>query len=365
MELGRLAAELGLPVEGDPAQEVAGLAGLEDAGPHELSFIESPRYARALERSQAGAVIAPPGLDVGKRACLRSSAPYADFARAIALFHPRARPAAGIHPTAVIGEGAELGRDVSIGAYSVIGAGCRIGARSVIHPHVTLYPGVQMGVDCELHAGCRLREAVRLGDRVVLHNGVVIGSEGFGFALDAQGKKLRVPHRCGVEVGNDVEVGANSTIDASHPGHGRHGHASACTRIGHGVKIDNQVQVGHGCYVEDGSQLCAQVGLAGSTWVGRGVYMAGQAGAKGHVHIGAHSIIGGATGVTSDVEPGSQILGVPPGVDRKLWGRIVAAWKRLPGLLPRVRELERRVEELERTQAKRAASGASEVRRGE
>jgi UDP-3-O-[3-hydroxymyristoyl] glucosamine N-acyltransferase len=347
-----LAAELGLPVEGDPAQEIEGLGGLEDAGPHELSFIESPRYARSLARSHAGAVIAPPGLDVGKRACLRSPVPYADFARAIALFHPRVRPEPGIHPTAVIGPGAELGRDVSIGAYSVIGAGCQIGARSVIHPHVTLYPGVRIGADCELHAGTRLREAVRLGERVTLHNGVVIGSEGFGFALDTNGKKLRVPHRCGVEVGDDVEIGANSTIDASHPGHPRHGHAAACTRIGSGVKIDNQVQVGHGCFVEDGAQLCAQVGLAGSTWVGRYVYMAGQAGAKGHVHIGARSIIGGATGVTSDVEPGSEILGVPPGVDRRLWGRIVAAWKRLPALLPRVRELEKRVEELERARGK-------------
>ena len=122
--------------------------------------------------------------------------------------------------------------------------------------------------------------------------------------------------------------------------------------------------VGLCCATVREAEVMAQVGLAGSTWVGRGVYMAGQAGAKGHVHIGAHSIIGGATGVTSDVEPGSQILGVPPGVDRKLWGRIVAAWKRLPALLPRVRELEKRIEELERAQAERAASGASEVRRG-
>jgi UDP-3-O-[3-hydroxymyristoyl] glucosamine N-acyltransferase len=347
VELERLAAELGLPFEGSPAHEIAGLAGLEDAGPRELSFIESARYARVLERSQAGAVIAPPGLDVGKRACLRSVVPYADFARAIALFQPRSRPAPGVHPTAVVGEGVALGADVSIGAYCVLGKGASIGARSVLHPHVTVYPGVVLGADCEVHSGCALREGVRIGERAVLQNGAVIGSEGFGFALDANRKQRRVPHRCGVEIGDDVEIGANSTIDASHSGHSRHGHPSVCTRIGAGVKIDNQVQIAHGCYVESNSQLCAQVGLAGSTWVGHGVFMAGQAGAKGHVHIGAGSIIGGATGVTSDVEPGAQILGVPPGVDRRLWGRIVAAWKRLPNLLTRVRELEKRIEELE------------------
>ena len=342
MQLGRVALALGLPVEGDEAVEIEGLAGLEDAGAHDLTFVSGPAYARALAQSKAGAVFAPPGMEVG-RPCIRSAVPYADFGRAVTLFFPRERPAPGVHPTAVVAEDASLGEDVTIGPYTVIGGGCRVGAGSHLHAHVTLYPDVTLGRDCELHSGVALRSGVRLGDRVRLQNGVVIGAEGFGFATDLAGERVRIPHPCGVEVGDDVEVGANTTIDAAHPGHARHGHPQACTRIGAGVKIDNLVQIGHGCIIGSGSALCAQVGLAGSTILGRNVYMAGQAAAKGHVRIGDGSLIGGATAVTSDVPPGAQILGVPPGMDRKRWARIVAAWKRLPELLVRVRELERKL----------------------
>jgi len=338
---------LGLPLEGDAPLEITGLASLVDAGPSELSFVEGSRYARVLASSRAGLVIAPLGLDVGSRACLRSRAPYFDFARAIALLLPRSTAASGIHPTAVVGANVTLGPDVTLGAYAVVGDGCSIGARTRLHPHVTVYPGVVIGSDCEIHSGVALREGVRMGDRVVLHNGAVIGSEGFGFAHDATGARARVPHRCGVIIEDDVEIGANSTIDASHPGHEKHGQESAGTHISRGVKIDNQVQVGHGCFVGEHSTLCAQVGLAGSTWIGRQVYMLGQAGAKGHVRIGDRSVIGGATGVTADVPDGAQILGVPPGVDRRLWGRIVVAWKRLPELLVRVRDLEKRLGKLD------------------
>jgi len=342
VQLAHLARSLGLEVEGDGTLEIEGLAGIDDAGPRELSFVTDSGYVRALEQSRAGAILAPPGLEVD-RPCLRSPVPYADFGRAVALFFPRARPAATTHPTALVGEDVEIGEDVGLGAYVVVGSGCRIGSGTYVHPHVTLYPGVIIGRDCELHAGVRLRTGVRLGDRVVLQNGVVVGSEGFGFATDLHGRRVRIPHRCGVEVGDDVEIGANSTIDASHPGHARLGHAQPCTRIEAGVKIDNQVQIGHGCIVGAGSALCAQVGLAGSTVLGKHVFMAGQSAAKGHVTIGDGALIGGATSVTSEVAPGAQILGVPPGMDRRRWARIVAAWKRLPELLVRVREIERRL----------------------
>jgi UDP-3-O-[3-hydroxymyristoyl] glucosamine N-acyltransferase len=227
-----------------------------------------------------------------------------------------------------------------VGPYAVIGARCRIGAGSRIHAHATLYPGVHVGEHCVIHSGAHLREGVRLGDRVVIQNGAVIGGDGFGFVTRPDGVRVRVPHRSAVWLCDDVEIGANTTIDASHTGHPQHAPGSSATFIGPGVKIDNLVQVGHGCTIGDGATLCAQVGLAGSTSVGRRVYMAGQAAAKGHVAIGDGSLIGGKTAVTSDVPPGSQILGVPPGMDRRRWAKIVAAWKRLPDLLVRVRKLE-------------------------
>ncbi len=342
MRLGELAERLQLEVDGDPDFEVTGLAGLEDAGPSDLSFLSEASYLKSLAASHAGAVLAPRGLEVG-RPCIRSLAPYADFGRAVPLFFSAPPAPEGIHATAVIGDRVELGDEVAIGAYCVIGDGARIGARTRLYPHVVLYPGVRIGDDCELHSGAHLRSGVRIGARVVVCNGAVVGSDGFGFATDANGRRVRIPHRCGVDIGDDVEIGANTTIDSAHPGHARLGFPEARTRIANGVKIDNQVQIGHGCSIGEGSALCAQVGLAGSTVLGRGVFMAGQSAAKGHIHIGDGSLIGGATSVTSSVPPGAQILGVPPGLERRRWARIVAAWKRLPDLLVRVRELERRM----------------------
>jgi UDP-3-O-[3-hydroxymyristoyl] glucosamine N-acyltransferase len=339
MRLSQIASALGLLLEGDGALLITGLAGLHDAGPNDLAFIAEARYLRDLRESRAGAVLAPLDLEVG-RPCLRTHQPYADFARAIELLLPRAPESPGVHPTAVVEAGVELGSGVWIGAYTVVRAGSRIGDRSRIHPHVTIYPGVSIGSDCVIHSGAHLREGARLGDRVVVQNGAVLGSDGFGFTTGVDGTRLRVPHRSGVWVGSDVEIGANTTIDASHPGHPRHAEGSSSTRIADAVIIDNQVQIGHGCAVGEGSVLCAQVGLAGSTIVGRGVFMAGQAGAKGHITIGDGSRIFAATGVTGNVAPGGQILGLPPGMDRRLWARIVASWKRLPDLFVRVRRLE-------------------------
>jgi UDP-3-O-[3-hydroxymyristoyl] glucosamine N-acyltransferase len=344
MKLGELAAALGLAYEGDPALDLVGLAGLRDARPGDLSFVTGERYLADLAASGAGAVLAPAGLAVG-RPCLRSAVPYVDFARAIELLLPRAPGSPGIHATAVVADDAELASGVAVGPYAVIGARCRIGAGTRIHAHATLYPGVIVGEHCVIHSGAHLRESVRLGDRVVIQNGAVIGSDGFGFVGRPDGSRVRVPHRSAVWLGDDVEIGANTTIDASHPGHGQHVPGSSATFIGPGVKIDNLVQIGHGCSIADGATLCAQVGLAGSTAVGRRVYMAGQAAAKGHVSIGEGSLIGGKTAVVSDIPPASQILGVPPGMDRRRWARIVAAWKRLPDLLVRVRKLEQALAE--------------------
>lgn len=342
MRLGDLAATLGLALEGDPDLDISGLASLVDAGPGELAFVTGPRYRRDFEASRAGAVLAPPDFDVKGRPCLRSRAPYVDFARAIDALTPAAPAEPGVHAAAVVAPDAELGPEVAVGACAVIGAGARIGARTRIHPHVTVYPGAILGEDCEIHSGAHIRERVTLGDRVVVQNGAVIGSEGFGFAVAPDGSRIRVPHRAGVVVGDDVEVGANTTVDASHAAHLRFGHPRTATWIGRAVKIDNLVQVGHGVSVGDGTTLCALVGLAGGTEVGRNVFFAGQSASPGHVRVGDGAVIGGKCSPIGDVEPGVQMLGFP-GMERRLWNRVAAAWKRLPELLRRVRRIEERL----------------------
>ncbi len=342
MKLAELAAQLALPLEGDGEVVLEGLANLDDGGAAELAFVTGPKYEAAFAASRAAAFILPVGFDARGRPCLRSPAPYADFARAVELFHPRRTPAPGVHPSAVVAPDARLGPGVSIGACAVIGAGARIGARARIHPHVTVYPDVEIGEDCEIHSGVSIREGTRIGQRVVLQNGVVIGSPGFGFTTRADGKRVRVPHVCPVEIGDDCQIGANTTIDASHPGHPRLGHATVRTRIGVGVIIDNGVQIAHGCEIGDHSTLCAHVALAGSTKVGRFVFMGGKAASAGHLTIGDLAMVGAMAAPSGDIKPGAQVLGVPA-VDRRLWGKVVAAKKRLPELLHRVRRIEKRL----------------------
>ena len=342
MKLAELASALGLAFEGDGALELTGLASLEDAGPAELAFVTGPKYAAAFAVSPAGAFLLPLDFESLGRACLRSRAPYADFARAIDVLVPRPAPAAGVHSTAIVAPDAQLGAGVFVGAYSVIGAGVRLGARVRVHPHVTIYPGVEIGDDGEIHSGARLREGARLGKRVVVQNGAVIGAPGFGFATRADGTRVRVPHVSPVEIGDDCEVGANTTIDASHPGHPRRGHADVRTRLGVDVKVDNQVQIAHGVEIGEHSTVCAQTGIAGSTIVGKYVFLAGRAASAGHLTIGDRAVLGAQAAAANDIPAGQQVLGYPA-MERRLWTRVIVASKRLPELIKRVRRIERRL----------------------
>ena len=339
MQLQALARALGLPWEGDGKLEIHALAGLVDAGGNELSFVASTHHRKAFEASRAGAFILPADFARLERSCLRSSAPYVDFARAIDLLYPRsAPPEPGVHSTAVLATDVVLGKDVSIGAYAVVGAGSRVGDRSVLRPHVTLYPNVQVGAECEIHSGAHLCEGVRLGDRVVVQNGAVIGGDGFGFAFRSDGTRVRVPHRCGVEIGDDAEIGANVTIDAAHPGHRRYEHERPSTRIGAGTKIDNLVHVAHGVEIGEGATLCAGAVLGGGVRLGRNVYVGGHSTVV-DAEIGDDSFLVGRSGVHSDLPAGSQVAGLPA-MGRRAWARLLAAQKRLPELLRRVRRLE-------------------------
>lgn len=335
MKLSELAARLGASVRGDGSVEVTRVAGIDEAGPGDLTFVSNPRYAAKLPATRASAVIVAPEIDTPLPSLL-SSNPYLAFARAVAVLDPPPRPAPGIHPTAQVGPGAVLGEGVHLGAYVVVGARARIGARSVLHPHVVLYDDAVVGEDCDLHSGVQVREACRLGHRVVIQNGAVIGSDGFGFAKDEAGRYAKIPQRGIVVLEDDVEVGALSAIDRA---------ALAETRIGRGTKIDNLVQVGHSVTIGEDSVLAGQVGIAGSTRLGARVTLAGQVGVAGHLTLGDGVIASAQTGIPHDVEAGAFVSGYPA-IDNRAWLKASALFAKLPELQKRLRELERQVEEL-------------------
>jgi UDP-3-O-[3-hydroxymyristoyl] glucosamine N-acyltransferase len=331
VRLADLAHRLGLEVEGDASVEIAGLASLEDAGPGDLAFIRSPAYQDALSASRAGAVIALAGLDVGDRPALRSDDPSRDFYRAARVLVPEPAFEAGLHASAVAAPDAKIDATASVAAGCVIGRGVSIGARSVLHAGVVLYDGVRIGADCVLHARCVVAAAASLGDRVILQPGVVIGAEGFGYVGDGQGG-LRKAHNLGsVVVGDDVEIGANATVDRGTLGD---------TQIGSGAKIDNLVQIAHNCRIGQGVVIVAQAGVAGSTEVGDSSVVLAQAGIAGHLRIGANAFIGPQSGVHKDVPAGARVLGSPQRLELR-YHREMAALGHLPRLLRRLRVVER------------------------
>jgi len=333
ISLGELGAALGREAEGDAGFVVQGVAPLSGAGPGDLSFARSSAYARALAASRAGAVIVPPGLDAGGRPALRSARPDLDFARAVALLVAAERPAPGVHASAVVAADAHVDPSAHVGPLAVVGARATVGPRSVLHPHVVLYPDARIGADCVLHAGCVVREEVEIGDRVVLHPGAALGGDGFGYALDETGLPIKVPQVGRVVLEDDVEVGANATIDRATLGE---------TRVRRNAKIDNLVVVSHNCDVGEDVLVAAQSGLAGSTTVGRGAILMGQTASAGHLTIGAASFLGARAALHKDLPPGSRVWGAPA-LEERRWHKSVAAFARLPEMLRRLRAVERKL----------------------
>jgi len=341
--LGQLAQALGATLEGDPRRLVTGVAPLESAGPHEVSFLTNARYTEAAKASRAGAFVA--GTDAAglPAPVLRVRAPQQALVDLLNLFHPPSPVVPGVHPTAVVAVDARIDATAAVGAHAVVEAGARIGARVHVGALAYVGAGVEIGEDCALGPHVALLAGVRLGRRVVVHPGAVIGADGFGFAFDgAQHRK--VPQTGGVLIEDDVEIGANTTIDRATFGD---------TIVRRGTKIDNLVQIGHNVEVGEHSILVAQVGVSGSSRLGRGVVLAGQVGIADHVTVGDGVLVGAQGGVPSSLEAGGKFLGTParPMLEAK---RIMAAETRLPELLRRVRALERALEALtgQRLQAK-------------
>jgi UDP-3-O-[3-hydroxymyristoyl] glucosamine N-acyltransferase len=334
IRLADLAERLGRDFEGDPEVWIEGVAALDAAGPSDLSFVRSDQYADALAGSRAGAVIAPPDVDVVGRATIRSPNPGLDIARATRQMFPPEAPQVGIHPSAVIAEDAKVDPSASVGPSCVVNAGCSVGPRSVLTANVTLYASASVGSECVLHAACVLGERTSIGDRVILHPGVVLGADGFGYVPNAEGGFEKAPQVGRVLVGDDVEIGANTTVDRGTLGD---------TVIGSSVKIDNLVQIGHNCSIGDRVIIVGQAGLAGSTVVERDAIIMAQAGTAGHLTVGAGAFVGPQSGVHKDVAPGVKVLGSPQREER-LFHRLMASLVRLPDLLRRVRAIETHLE---------------------
>lgn len=337
MQLGDLAAQLRCELDGPADIEIQRVATLEEAGPGDISFLANPKYTAALTATRASAVIASPDAAGAPCAILRTTNPYLAFARAIGLLHPQPRPAAGIHATAIVAPDVVLEPGVSVGPYVVIGHGAQIGARSVLHAHVVVGAGATLGADCLLHARVSIREHVRIGARCVFQDGAVIGSDGFGFAHRDDGTHEKIPQVATVVIEDDVEVGANTTIDRPAVGE---------TRIKHGTKIDNLVQIAHGVVVGTNALLAAQVGIAGSSVIGDSAMLGGQVGVTGHVTVGDRVKAAAKTGVTGNVPADAFITGYPH-MDNLEWRKSYAVFKRLPAMRKQLAELERRLAALE------------------
>jgi UDP-3-O-[3-hydroxymyristoyl] glucosamine N-acyltransferase len=346
MKLSELALRLGLELRGDGELEIAAPAPIEAAGPGAITFAVGPKYSAALRSSRASAAIVAHEI-AGEANCavLVSAAPAFDFARVLEIFFPPHRPPRGIHPTAIVASDARVGENSSVGAYCTIGPCVTIGRNAVIHPHVVIYPGVRIGDDFTCHSQVSIREGVTIGNRVTLLNGAVIGADGFGF-VEHNGVLTKIPQVGSVIIEDDVEIGANTTVDRATMG---------ATIIGRAVKLDNLIQIGHNCELGTATRMAAQSGLAGSVKVGKWCQFGGQSGCADHVQVGDRVRVIAQAGVHNDL-PDDGLVGGAPAIDLRVFRRMVAVEPRLPELARRLRALEKRLG-LEKTHQKDPRDG--------
>jgi UDP-3-O-[3-hydroxymyristoyl] glucosamine N-acyltransferase len=333
MKLAEIAERLRCELRGEGNGEITGVNSIDEAGPGELTFVANAKYLARLPTTKAAAVILALDAPEVSLPSLRTTNPYLAFAQALEIFYPPYTPPEGIHPTAVIASSARIGAQASVGPYVVIGEDVTIGAGARIFAHVVIYPHVRIGQNFTAHAGVIVREGSQIGDRVVLQSGVVIGGDGFGYVPLPDGAIYKIPQTGVVVLEDDVEIGANTTIDRATVGK---------TVIRRGTKIDNLVQIGHGCDVGEGALLAAQVGLSGSTRLESGVRLGGQVGAAGHLTIGKNTMVAAQSGVPNDV-PANSVIGGYPAVDVRDWRRYSAVLPKLPEMVRRLRRLEKQL----------------------
>jgi UDP-3-O-[3-hydroxymyristoyl] glucosamine N-acyltransferase len=341
MKLSDLAREISCRLEiGSPDLEITSAAGLDIAGPGDISFLANPKYTPKIQTTAAGAIILNDRVTVERDdiAVLRAKDAYVAYTLALRLFFPEPEIVPGIHPSAVIDESAQIDENVEIQANVVINKNCVIDSGVRIFPNVTIYDGVHIGRDTTIHSGVSVRNNCEIGARCVIQNNSTIGSHGFGYARTEDKKWLKIPQVGRVVIEDDVEIGANTTIDCASVGE---------SRIKRGTKIDNLVQIGHSCTVGEDALICAQTGLAGSSVIGDRVILAGQVGIAGHLKVGDDAVLTARSATSHDVEPGKTISGVPA-FDNREWLRSTAAFRRLGEMAKKIRELENRLAGLEK-----------------
>ena len=334
-EIARL---LGCPFEGNGKVEIRGISSLEKAKAGDLVFLAAPKYRKLLDESKASAAIIAVAEKYDRIPVIKAENPQLAFIKVVEIFHKPLRPEPGIHPAAVVSQSAKIGRDVSIGAFVFVGDEVEIGEKTIIFPLVAIYPGVKIGSQTVIHSHVSIREGVRIGSRVIIHNGASIGSDGFGYLQEKDGSHIKIPQVGTVVVEDDVEIGANTTIDRASLGE---------TIIRKGVKIDNLVQVAHNVEIGERSILAAQVGIGGSTKIGKNVIMGGQAGVADHLVIGDKAVIAGGSGVTNDIEAGAVVAGYPH-QDIHAWRKTRALLPQLYDLVKDIKRLKKKIEELEK-----------------
>lgn len=330
-----LASAIGAKLDGDGSVEVRGVAAPERAGPHDVIYLESPKHAERVAASAALCLITKEGIRVSGKTILRTGSPKAAFAKAAGILLGRAPVARGIHPTAVIAPLARVHENAGIGAFAVIGEDAHVGAGTQIGPHSVIGAGCWIGDDCRIHPRVTLYPGVRIGNRVEIHSGAVIGADGFGYAQE-NGRHLKFPQIGLVEIADDVEIGANTTIDRG---------SLADTRIGEGVKLDNLVHIAHNCQIGAHTVMAAQAGFSGSCEIGKHVVVGGQAGFGEQCHLEDGAIIGGQSGVLGGkiVRSGQTVWGTPARSLEKFKEQF--AWQaRLPELASRIKALEAKLE---------------------
>ncbi|HEX7953560.1 MAG TPA: UDP-3-O-(3-hydroxymyristoyl)glucosamine N-acyltransferase [Burkholderiales bacterium] len=329
--LAELAGQFGGTVVGDPSVRIRQVAPLETAGPHELSFLTNRKYQKLLSTTRAGAVLlAQDSADATQLPRIVCKNPYASYARIAALINPEVRPGAGIHASAVVDAQAQVAASASIGPCAVIEQGARIEDGVVIGANCFVGRGSRVGAHSRLHANATVYHDCMIGERVILHSGVVIGADGFGMAMDA-GRWLKIPQIGRVVIGDDVEVGASTTIDRG---------ALDDTVIEEGVKLDNQIQIGHNCHIGAHTAIAGCTGIAGSTRIGKYCMLGGNAMISGHLTIVDRVVVSGGTLVAKSItEPGTYTA-VFPMQPHAQWLKNAALVRHLHELMERVRSLE-------------------------
>jgi UDP-3-O-[3-hydroxymyristoyl] glucosamine N-acyltransferase len=351
MRLADIAEFLRGELSGDPDIEITGVAKIEDAREGDLTFVANPKYLKFLKSTKASAVIISQTEEAVSVPHIRLNDPYIGFLQVLERFYPPIQPDfGGFHPTAIIEKSAQIGQNVQIGPFVYLGHNVFIGDNTSIYPGCIILDDVRIGNNCRLYPNVSIREKCILKNNIIVHNGTVIGSDGFGFAPDGEQYK-KIPQMGHVLIEDDVEIGANCTIDRATLGY---------THIQKGSKLDNQIQIAHNVVVGENTVIAAQTGISGSTKIGTHVTIAGQVGIVGHVKINDKAVLAAKSGISKDVPEGEIWFGYPaqPIMRQK---KVEASLRHLPELAKKVSQLERNIMKIEEQQKKIGEGNVSET----